>query len=71
MRWYIWRIYTKYVLIGFGASTVGSCLGSVRSFMQSDEPFDTKNMYLQFKIMYATIIIREMLLSFNFHKIFK
>lgn len=54
---WVWKIYAKYVLIGFGASTVGSCLGSVLSFMLSDDPFDTENMYLQFKIVYAIIIL--------------
>lgn len=53
----VWEIYIKYVITGFGASTVGSCLGSVLSFTLSNEQFNVENMYLQFKIMYAILSI--------------
>lgn len=54
---WVWKIYIKYVICGFGASTVGSCFGSVLSFMLSNEPFNIENMYLQFKIMYVIYLL--------------
>lgn len=59
---WLWKICTN-VLIGFFASNVGSCAGSVLSFILSHEQFNTENMYYQYKIMY--VFVRKFKLTTN------